>query len=304
MFDIVGDIHGHSDILVQLLQKLNHLDNNENVIDNPHGRKLIFCGDLINRGPDTPKVLAIVKSLHDKGYAEVIPGNHEFFSLFYHLYGKEEFIQPYISKKAIAFFEHTMIQFRGKEKDWSMYMDWFMGFPMFIENNSLRVIHALWDDSYIQYLKENLKNISVGEVIKQIAENKNLDLLYKTNKLLRGREIKFEKEEQKQLGLYYQKMRTKWWLQDGEYNFAEYFLNIPEKSKQFLKGYGTKHELRHAGDLPLFFGHYSIETTPYLTSPQFCCLDFGVANGGPLIAYQFDGKTVLSKEKLIAIYRK
>jgi hypothetical protein len=303
MFDIVGDVHGNADLLVVLLQKLNYLDNQENIIQNPEKRQLIFCGDLINRGKNTPRVLEIAKSLYDSNQVIVMPGNHEFFSLFYHFYGKEEFIKPFISKKAILFFEHTNIQFLGKESEWEKYMDWFMELPLFFENDELRVIHALWHDAYIDEIKQKFPVPTVGKIIKEIVDHQNLDLLYKINILLRGKEIKFEKEERQSLGLYYAKMRTKWWLPDGEYALDEYFMNVPPKSKELLKTRFLKHQTKHHGNLPVFFGHYSMETKPYLISPQFCCLDFGIANSGPLIAYQFKGEGNLTAENMIVIDR-
>jgi hypothetical protein len=303
MFDIVGDVHGNADLLVVLLQKLNYLDQQENIIIHPEKRQLIFCGDLINRGKNTPKVLDIVKSLYDSQQAIVMPGNHEFFSLFYHFYGKEDFVKPYISRKAILFFEHTNIQFIGKEKEWEKHMNWFMELPLFFENDEFRVIHALWHDNYIDEIKQKFPKPTVGNIVKEIVDNQNLDLLYKINILLRGKEIKFEKEERQSLGLYYAKMRTKWWLEDGEYSLDQYFMNVPSKSKNQLKSRLINHQSRHKGNLPVFFGHYSLETKPYLISPQFCCLDFGIANGGPLIAYRYHGEKYLTEKSLMVVDR-
>ena len=51
--DIVGDIHGELDALTSLLKRLGYDDLGRH----PENRKLVFVGDLIDRGPDSPGVL-------------------------------------------------------------------------------------------------------------------------------------------------------------------------------------------------------------------------------------------------------
>ena len=48
--DIVGDVHGELDALKQLLKVMGYSDAGEH----PEGRKLVFVGDLTDRGPDSP----------------------------------------------------------------------------------------------------------------------------------------------------------------------------------------------------------------------------------------------------------
>ncbi|MBW3591433.1 MAG: metallophosphoesterase, partial [Actinobacteria bacterium] len=43
----------------------------------PEGRKAIFLGDLVDRGPDTPGVLRLVMGMVADGAAHAVPGNHE-----------------------------------------------------------------------------------------------------------------------------------------------------------------------------------------------------------------------------------
>lgn len=84
-FDIIGDIHGCFDELQELLLKLdytvNRVDEDEknfgfNVIA-PENRKVIFVGDLVDRGPDSPSVLRLVMSMVNSGVAFCVPGNHD-----------------------------------------------------------------------------------------------------------------------------------------------------------------------------------------------------------------------------------
>ena len=71
--DIIGDIHGESDALVSLLRKLGYDDRGRHA----EHRRLVFVGDLIDRGPDSPGVLRLVKRLVEAGTAQCVTGNHE-----------------------------------------------------------------------------------------------------------------------------------------------------------------------------------------------------------------------------------
>jgi protein phosphatase len=82
-FDIIGDIHGCYDELAQLLGRLGYqIDIRENdgrsiVVTPPAGRRAVFLGDLIDRGPNTPDVLRLVMGMVGSGTAMCVPGNHE-----------------------------------------------------------------------------------------------------------------------------------------------------------------------------------------------------------------------------------
>jgi predicted kinase/diadenosine tetraphosphatase ApaH/serine/threonine PP2A family protein phosphatase len=131
-FDIIGDVHGCYEELVQLLEKLGYEVVEEPINDvrdlgvrvvpplaSPPGplsegegepvmhlarssgypspperglggeayRKAIFLGDLIDRGPASPKVLRLVMSMVKSGAALCVPGNHD-IKLLRHLNGK------------------------------------------------------------------------------------------------------------------------------------------------------------------------------------------------------------------------
>ena len=75
-FDIIGDVHGCYDELLALLDKLGY-DIQPNHITPPPGRKAIFLGDLVDRGPKTPQVLDLVMQMVNSDTALCIPGNHD-----------------------------------------------------------------------------------------------------------------------------------------------------------------------------------------------------------------------------------
>ncbi|MCL6479490.1 MAG: polynucleotide kinase-phosphatase [Peptococcaceae bacterium] len=83
-FDIIGDVHGCFDELSSLLEELGYqieqVDAAEDYgykISHPEGRKAVFLGDLVDRGPNIPGVLKLVMSMVKSGVALCVPGNHD-----------------------------------------------------------------------------------------------------------------------------------------------------------------------------------------------------------------------------------
>jgi protein phosphatase len=78
-FDIIGDIHGCFDELYQLLIKLGYqIDYQDKyLVAHPGMRKIIFVGDLVDRGPKTPQVLKIVMDIVESGAGFCVVGNHD-----------------------------------------------------------------------------------------------------------------------------------------------------------------------------------------------------------------------------------
>lgn len=86
-FDIVGDIHGCFDELVELLQSLGYgfhraigaREGDWPITPPSHApeRKLLFLGDLVDRGPKSPAALRLVMRAVGEGRALCIPGNHD-----------------------------------------------------------------------------------------------------------------------------------------------------------------------------------------------------------------------------------
>jgi protein phosphatase len=71
-FDIIGDVHGCCDELEELLAKLGYVGGKH-----PQGRKAIFVGDLVDRGPRVVDVLRLVQKMVETGNAFCVPGNHD-----------------------------------------------------------------------------------------------------------------------------------------------------------------------------------------------------------------------------------
>lgn len=81
-FDVVGDVHGCLGELVTLLEDLGYdlvRDDQGHPVDasHPEGRRVVFLGDLVDRGPDAAGVLRLAMGMTGAGHALAVPGNHE-----------------------------------------------------------------------------------------------------------------------------------------------------------------------------------------------------------------------------------
>lgn len=83
-FDVIGDVHGCATELVLLLGQLGYSVHFEGegetrrvITTAPEGRRAVFVGDLVDRGPRSPDVLRIVMAMVEAGHALAVPGNHD-----------------------------------------------------------------------------------------------------------------------------------------------------------------------------------------------------------------------------------
>jgi len=94
-FDIIGDVHGCYDELRELLAQLGYrveevagADGPAFRVSHPEGRRVVFLGDLVDRGPGITGVLRLVVDMVQAGVALCVPGNHE-VKLLRKLHGRE-----------------------------------------------------------------------------------------------------------------------------------------------------------------------------------------------------------------------
>ena len=83
-FDLIGDIHGCAGEAETLLKKLGYRLGEEGPrgkrhysVSHPDGRKAVFLGDLVDRGPRSPDVLRLVMGMTKAGQAYTVMGNHD-----------------------------------------------------------------------------------------------------------------------------------------------------------------------------------------------------------------------------------
>ena len=132
-FDIIGDVHGCFDELVELLRKLGYEETavsagdyfqigtaRERIIGDDNstgswrhldGRKLIFVGDLVDRGPKIPEVMRLVMKCVNAGSALCVPGNHD-MKFMRKIWGKDVQITHGLAE-SLAQFETYEQNYRG-----------------------------------------------------------------------------------------------------------------------------------------------------------------------------------------------
>ncbi|ADV68313.1 metallophosphoesterase [Deinococcus maricopensis] len=76
-YDVIGDVHGCLPELLALLNQLGYRVDEALRVRAPRGRHLVFAGDLVDRGVNTPGVLRLVMGAVQDGVASCVLGNHD-----------------------------------------------------------------------------------------------------------------------------------------------------------------------------------------------------------------------------------
>lgn len=113
----VGDVQGCASALKALVKKL------------PKKSKMIFLGDLVNRGPDSLGSLRYLKSLQESGRAECILGNHDLHLLA---------IDAGIRKTKGLDTVHDIL----KAPDRRELINWVRHRPLALSNGKVLTVHA------------------------------------------------------------------------------------------------------------------------------------------------------------------
>jgi len=289
-YHIFGDIHGHADELQTLLLKMGYVWTGATYTP-PNGCKAIFVGDLIDRGPKIRETLQLVKSMCDAGHAHIVMGNHEWNAICFHTPHTEKggFFREHRLSEIEQHLE-TLRQFKNKEEEWQMYLEWFKTIPLFLELDGLRIVHACWDQNHIDWLKQNYKGITTEFL--NAASQKGSTAFIVIEETLKGKEhelpdnLSFKDKD----GTKRHHCRIKWWQPaDKRKRYGDVLMNCPEPIKhQALPA--NNNLFRYSDDEPVFFGHYWLHDTPKIENKQAICLDYSVAKGGLLVCAEVKGK--------------
>jgi hypothetical protein len=136
--DIVGDIHGEIDALRALLTRLGYGIDGKH----PHGRRLVFVGDLCDRGPDSPAMFRVVRGFVERGLAQCVLGNHELNLLRgERKHGNHWFYDDRNPEHEREFGPTAYCAPEEREP----ILRFIAGLPVALERSDLRIVHAAWE---------------------------------------------------------------------------------------------------------------------------------------------------------------
>lgn len=146
--DIVADIHGEISALDALLARLGYTPNGKH----PAGRRLVFLGDLVDRGADSPAVVERVAEMAVAGRAQCILGNHELNLLRGQKKEGNGWFHPEREDHDLAA-GHFRECVRATASQRNHFLAWFDTLPVALERPDLRIVHACWDEQAIERLR-------------------------------------------------------------------------------------------------------------------------------------------------------
>jgi len=250
--DIIGDVHGEIDALTSLLRHLGYHSDGTH----PDNRRLVFVGDLTDRGPDSPAVVDLVQGLVNVGRAQCILGNHELNILL----GEQKhdnhwfFGEPW----ALDGSNEPTPAILADDRIRTTVVEFFSSLPLVLQREDLRVVHACWDDAMVGtgegaddvvcLYKEHHKRIDTGHTDSKLDEiDRGLDHqnLNPVTVLCSGKERRIETPFTSSGKLRYEQ-RIPWW---NEYK----------------------------ADQLCVFGHYSFFKGGSNSSRNAICIDYAVA---------------------------
>lgn len=303
MIDFIGDIHGHADKLEELLLKLGYTKIN-GAYAHP-GRKVLFVGDYIDRGPKIRETLQLVKAMVDSGNAIALMGNHEYNALCFHFQETEGgHLRKHLIKNIIQHYE-TLKQFQNRQREYEDYLEWFKTLPLYYETDKFKAVHACWDNTNIDYLRKTLVNDRLTDELLYESVKKGTALNEAIDQTLKGKELKMPK------GLFFTdkdgtnraEIRIKWWEDPSVMTYksisVEAIDNLPEQPIEL--GELRSPNFYGNSDKKVFFGHYWLKGEPSLYRENICCLDYSIAKDGKLVAYRLSEETTLDSNNLIYV---
>ena len=305
-YDIIGDIHGHADVLIELLEKLGYAEA-ETGYAHPE-RKALFLGDFIDRGEHLAqhcKLLNIVMKMVKNGHAKAIMGNHEFNALAYHMEVDGQPLRPHTSKN-IEQHQAFLNEYDDDPQAKAEVLDFFYTLPMWLDLGDLRAVHACWDANLIENLEDQINGAHLTPELMIEATTKGSYLYQAIEILLKGVEVPLPDGITflDKSGHRRSEVRVQWWnpaatkLGDIALPIG---LDIGIAAEEAVPN-GIPYYPEQS--VPCFVGHYWLKGTPAPQAHNVACLDYSVAASKgerQLVAYRFNGEKSLSKDNYVSV---
>lgn len=305
MIDIIGDIHGHIDELIALLEKMGYQD--DGISWGHPDRKALFLGDYIDRGPNSPEVLKLVHNMVENDHAIALMGNHELNAILFHAESQHGgHIRPH-SLKNFKQHAQTLLQFaklKNGQDLYEKYINWFKTLPLYFEDKNLRAIHATWHHKSIKSLKKLEAELKRNPDFMLNAGDEHHELYAITENLLKGVEVslpdgKFFLDKD---GHPRTEMRIKWWKDPEKTPVQDYGFGADlSEYDGVMTNEMFNNEWYYSDEKPVFFGHYWFDGTIELQNEYVCCLDYSIGKNDRLVAYRYDGEQELNVANIVYV---
>ena len=310
-YDIIGDIHGCYDLLIKLLERLDYQPSATGY-RHPE-KKVIFLGDIVDRGPGIRPALNLVRTMVSNGHAHMVFGNHEYNLIAYHTLradGSGEYLHRH-NKRHSSNIQQTLEQFAGHEQQLHDHIAWLKTLPFFLElslgASVFRCVHACWHPEAIALIREHKLNAARPDDFWQATIDRDswqkavFDSCCRGLQLLLPNSLRLLGND----GSYHNKLRVQYW-KAGCSTYGDIALGSAKLSAEIAATPLSLEQRRHfycykPEDPPLFFGHYWFEGTPQIISANVACLDYSAVRSGKLVAYNYQGEARLRSDRLIQV---
>jgi hypothetical protein len=305
-YDIIGDIHGQADLLIDLLRQLGYTAT-AGTWRHPE-RKAIFLGDFIDLGPKQIETVMIARRMVEGGSALAVMGNHELNAIAWFLpdpANPEDYLRSHNSPEWGGKNRHQHAAFlaavEGHSDLHSEIIDWFLTLPLWLDLPDLRVVHACWQPNAIEYLSSRIAPGATltPDLMTSIATGSKHDeqarpaLAEAVEVVTKGIEIRLPEgySFKDKYGIARTQVRARWW--DGNASTFREAALLDEDLRQSLPELPipTQAQVKVPEGKPVFIGHYWLTGSQSPLSSQVVCVDYSAGRGGPLCAYRWDGQS-------------
>lgn len=305
-YDLIGDVHGCAHTLARLLERLGY--RRVNGVYRHDSRQAIFVGDIIDRGPRVREALHLVRDMVDRGFAQIVMGNHEYDALSYCTRTRPGSAGTYLREhtpRHNRMIAETLAQFVNHDHEWNEFLDWFYTIPLFLELDGFRVVHACWDGNLIAQFKEQFGTNRIDEDFLHASAVRGSFAGKVMDRLVRGTAMPLpdNREMVGRDGLARSFFRTRFWAREPE-TYGDVVFQPDPLPKDIAEKPLSRHERERLvsygpSEPPVFFGHYWMTGNPRLLRDNLACLDYSAVKYGKLVAYRMDGEPRLDASKFV-----
>ncbi|MFO0877099.1 MAG: metallophosphoesterase [Gemmataceae bacterium] len=160
--DIVGDVHGEFQAFQTLLALLGYDGQGRHT----EGRRLVFVGDLGDRGEDSPGVIDWICERVQEQRAQAVLGNHELNALDAAAGGPMKTELSWLFDEARPYSHHghrvPQVAARGQRRE--NILQFFASLPVALERPGelpVRVVHACWEASMVNRIRHRRDALAV-----------------------------------------------------------------------------------------------------------------------------------------------